>query len=231
MRRTQPRCIYSTEGTYDANVMNEKLEAIPEEKRERILAACIDEFAEYGYEKASTNRIVRAAGISKGLLFHYFGNKKNLFLYVLDHVVKTLIQLMKKYSASLPGELFERLGQTVSIKLRVAAEAPKLYRILYDAYVNVPADIKAEMTERYGQLFRDQREKFLLNIDASKLKDSVSPQIAVDLITDFLDGYYRRHMDEYKTLTPEQLLDEMDRIEDDVMQYLDIIKAGIYWED
>ena len=45
------------------------------EKQERILDAALKEFAEYGYENGSTNRIVKNCGISKGSLFTYFENK------------------------------------------------------------------------------------------------------------------------------------------------------------
>mgnify|MGYP001006429114 FL=1 len=60
---------------------------IDEQKRQRVIRASIEEFAK-GYEVASTNEIVRKAGISKGLLFHYFGNKKNLYMSVFREVVQ-----------------------------------------------------------------------------------------------------------------------------------------------
>ena len=88
--------------------MSERLESLPEDKRQKILQASLDEFAEHGYLNASTNRIVQAAGISKGLLFHYFGSKKKLFLYVLDHTIDHLIKKISAYSAPLSGEFFER---------------------------------------------------------------------------------------------------------------------------
>ena len=42
------------------------------EKQEKILEVAIREFADKGFEKSSTNEIVKGAGISKGILFHYF---------------------------------------------------------------------------------------------------------------------------------------------------------------
>ena len=50
--------------------MTENFEKIPLEERQRILEICIAEFAEKGYERASTNAIVRTAGIPKGTLFY-----------------------------------------------------------------------------------------------------------------------------------------------------------------
>ena len=54
------------------------------EKQEKIIEVAIKEFADKGFEKASTNEIVKEAGISKGILFHYL-KIKNLFLYVYDY--------------------------------------------------------------------------------------------------------------------------------------------------
>ena len=38
---------------------------LPEEKRETIINAAVEEFAEYGLENASTNRIVKTAALQK----------------------------------------------------------------------------------------------------------------------------------------------------------------------
>lgn len=208
---------------------NERLEALPQDKKKRIIDACLDEFARYGYKNASTNRIVKAAGISKGLLFHYFENKKKLFIYVLDHCISHLMVLMGKYKTSpVSGDLFEMLRQTAKVKLQVAIEEPQMYHILYDVYVNFPEDIKNELMERYGQAFSDYREQLMMCMDTSMLKQGVDAKIVVNLITDFLDGYYKRRLVYFKKLSPDQLLEEMDSLTDDVMKHLDIIKQSVY---
>ena len=51
---------------------------LEKEKQDRIIEAAIKEFAEYGYENGSTNRIVKECGISKGSLFKYFENKEDI---------------------------------------------------------------------------------------------------------------------------------------------------------
>ena len=211
--------------------MNERMEALPEDKRQKILQASLDEFAERGYMGASTNRIVQAAGISKGLLFHYFGSKKKLFLYVLDHTIRTLMEKMNRYSAPLTGDLFDTLGQYALIKMRIGIEEPQMYHILYDVYVNLPEEIKTELMERYGQLLSDQRKSFIMTMDASKLREGVTVETAATMITDFLDGYYQRNIEAYKKMTPDELLASMEDMKADVMQYLGIIKHGIYKDE
>ena len=211
--------------------MSEFLDALPENKRERILQASLDEFAEHGYLNASTNRIVRAAGISKGLLFHYFESKKKLFLFVLDHTIRHLMEKMTRYSAALTGDLFETLGQYALIKMQIGIEEPQMYHILYDVYVNLPEEIKEELMERYGRILSDQRKSFIMTMDATKLREGVTVEAAANLITDFLDGYYQRNIDVYKTMTPDELLHSMDDMKQEIMGYLNIIKRGIYKDE
>ncbi len=56
---------------------------LPMEKRETIMNAAIEEFAEYGLENASTNRIVKNSGIAKGSFYQYFEDKQDVFMHML----------------------------------------------------------------------------------------------------------------------------------------------------
>jgi AcrR family transcriptional regulator len=55
------------------------------------------------YARASTNTIVREAGISKGLLFRHFGSKKDLYLAALDHCLEVQVGYFKERKAPLPA--------------------------------------------------------------------------------------------------------------------------------
>ena len=211
--------------------MNERLESLPEEKRKNILNACLTEFAEHGYLNASTNRIVKAAGISKGLLFHYFENKKKLFLYVLDYTINQLMQKMSTYSVTLSGDFFEQIGQYALIKMRIGIEEPEMYHILYDVYGNLPKEIKDELMQRYGQILSDSRKDFIMTMDNTRLREGITAETAVNLIIDFLDGYYQRNIELFKTKTPDELLAYINDMLDDIMGYLNIIKRGLYKDE
>lgn len=208
--------------------LKEKLKALPDDKRQKILAASIAEFAEHGYENASTNRIVVAAGISKGLLFHYFGSKKRLFLFVLGHIINILMAKMNTYSAGLTGDLFATMGEIALIKTRISIEEPEMYRILFDVFLNLPRDIKKELTQIYGGILSDQRKAFTLKIDPAKLRDGITPEIAANLIADFLDGYYQRNLELFKKYTPEEFIRMFSDIREDLMRYMEIIRRAVY---
>jgi AcrR family transcriptional regulator len=62
--------------------------------RERILSAAEELFAEHGYDRTSTARLARAAGVPQGLIFYHFGTKQDLLLSLLrERAGSTLAEL------------------------------------------------------------------------------------------------------------------------------------------
>jgi AcrR family transcriptional regulator len=68
---------------------------LPEEKREKIFNAAVDEFAEYGLENASTNRIVKNSGIAKGSFYQYFEDKQDVFMHMIDVIEHKEMEFFK----------------------------------------------------------------------------------------------------------------------------------------
>lgn len=58
--------------------------------RARILHAAIAEFAERGLSGARIDSIAQRAGANMRMLYHYYGSKESLYLYVLEHVYEDL---------------------------------------------------------------------------------------------------------------------------------------------
>ena len=56
---------------------------LPEEKRQRIIDASIAEFAGVPYARATLDKIVKVAGISKGSMYQFFANKAYLYFWIL----------------------------------------------------------------------------------------------------------------------------------------------------
>ena len=54
----------------------------PAQQQQAIVQAALDEFAAHGFHDASLNRVIDAAGISKGSMYYYFDGKEDLYAYV-----------------------------------------------------------------------------------------------------------------------------------------------------
>src|SRR3954447_7937116 len=57
-----------------------------EQRREQILDAANDLFAERGYEAVSIEHIASSAGVTRGLVHHYFGGRKDVYLGLLERI-------------------------------------------------------------------------------------------------------------------------------------------------
>jgi TetR/AcrR family transcriptional regulator len=60
----------------------------PEGTRARVLEASLKEFSEFGLAGARVDRIARRAGVNKRMLYHYFGDKEQLFREILRRKVR-----------------------------------------------------------------------------------------------------------------------------------------------
>lgn len=54
-----------------------------DERKKQLLQVALDVFIEKGYYGTSTREIARRAGVSSGLLFHYFSNKESIYLELI----------------------------------------------------------------------------------------------------------------------------------------------------
>ena len=71
--------------------MNDKFFELKQAKQDRMINAALKIFALSGYRHASTDDIVREAGISKGLLFHYFGSKIGLYSFLFEYSARFML--------------------------------------------------------------------------------------------------------------------------------------------
>lgn len=65
---------------------------LSDERREELLRAGVELFSARSYDEVSIDEIAGAVGISRGLLYHYFGGKQEFLLAVLQHMADELFQ-------------------------------------------------------------------------------------------------------------------------------------------
>ena len=166
--------------------MDDIIKNIDPEKRDRIINAAIEEFASAPYEKASTNNIVKNAGISKGLLFHYFGSKKDLYEVLIRFVIHTLRDaIVEKINWEEP-DLFERLKQGTIVKLEVSRIYPHTFEFMKNVVIHKKADNMDSLFEMYKSygLYLEQMYKdfYTRNVDYSKFRDPSTIEEAINIV-------------------------------------------------
>jgi AcrR family transcriptional regulator len=81
-------------------------------RRDELLDAAMVEFAEHGFEGASTEDIARRAGISQPYLFRLFGTKKELFKASVARCLREALELFQRAAEGKRGkEALEAIGQ------------------------------------------------------------------------------------------------------------------------
>ena len=97
--------------------------------RDALIEAAIEEFASVGYGKASINRILERAGMSKGQFYHHFPTKQALYLGLVELMIdRKRAFLTTATLAGGDGDFFDRLRTQLHIGLAFARADPQLER-------------------------------------------------------------------------------------------------------
>ena len=87
----------------------DQFEQIRKESKSKILEAALKLFGTQGYQNTSISEIMKLAGVSKGLMYHYFSNKEDLVKQLLLDVFKETDKLLFVASNATPSEAFENM--------------------------------------------------------------------------------------------------------------------------
>ncbi len=109
----------------------------------------MQEFSEYGFKNASTNRIVKRARISKGSLFKYFTSKENLFYYILHEVMIKLTSELNK--TSLPKDIIDRIDSILDFGFDFYEKNPDLYRFMISITSRDNQEILQKVMSKFNQ--------------------------------------------------------------------------------
>jgi AcrR family transcriptional regulator len=100
------------------------------ERRQVILAAALEAFAERGFDEVTLDEVATRAGVSKALIYEHFASKRELTRALLDTYVHELLgRLAEAIATAEPGE--ERMRTGVDAVLRFVEERPGAWRMLF----------------------------------------------------------------------------------------------------
>lgn len=203
------------------------LHPIPGDKQTAVLAAAVQEFAAFGYASASTNRIVEAAHISKGLLFYYFGDKKGLYLYAVTTCIGELTRRFDERLGPMASpDVFERLKQYALAKWSLVEEDPSVFQFLQEAMFDPPAELRDALTECTAESTAMAYQRLFQGIDPAAFRPGVTVEQAMRLLSWTFDGLGRQ----YAGLLRQRPLD-LDRIRElitaDMNTYAALLRYGI----
>ena len=103
----------------------------PSKNRDKLLAAARRLFAERGYAETGTEDIVRAAGVTRGALYHQFADKRDLFRALLEEMLPEIGQrLFEETMAQITHDREDlQVGCRVLLGIYTDAEVRRLFLI------------------------------------------------------------------------------------------------------
>ncbi|OXT07381.1 transcriptional regulator [Thermoanaerobacterium thermosaccharolyticum] len=201
----------------------DKLLTLPLEKRKKIIDAAMTCFAISGYKKTSINDIANTAKVSKALIFHYFGSKKALYLYLLELCGNIFLnEINEKFDSNIT-DFFDRIKHVTEIEISILKKYPAMPSFLKSAYFEnddeVKDDIKAIL---FNEELENLRNKIALGVDTSKFKDDIDPKMIMKIFTLLTDGYLSK--------LPANEID-LDVLCHEFYGYIDLFKKNFYKEE
>ena len=168
--------------------MNKKFFELPLEKQERIIKAAYIVFAHDNYKIASVSKIADAGGISKSLLFHYFQNKKDLYLYLWENINRISNEIELKYYYKETSDFFEAMTQKVLARCEFMRTAPDEYLFSLRALFAENPEIREAIGKSYDKTYEDAAERMLGDLDLSVFR----PGVDVRMLLEEIDSYLMR---------------------------------------
>ncbi len=177
--------------------------------RQRILEAALREFSAKGYAAASLNTICAENEISKGIIYHYFADKDELYLLCVAECFDALTAYLTQALDSISGSVEQRLGGYFDARLRFFAENPLYLGIFTDAALNPPTQLISKIMGIRGSF--DQLNISVLTglLDSATLRNGITVSAVVDDFRMYMDYFNLRFKGMLAGIhSPEQTLRE-----------------------
>lgn len=199
--------------------------AAGDKKRKCILDAAMAEFSQ-GYANASTDAIVKGAGVSKGLLFHYFGNKKGLFLQAYNYAIQTVMEEFYGLINLEQKDILERWKQIALLKMDLMQKHPAIFTFIAHASFPDSKEVQDEIAKRREDFTNEAYPKLFYDIDRSLFRDDIDADTAIEVIIYTIEGYAQSEADPKKTA--EDYYGEYGRYLEELDRFIALFRNSFY---
>lgn len=153
--------------------MNEKFFKLPEEKQQKIINAGYRVFSQNSYRKSPMSEIAAEAGISKSLLFHYFRNKRELYLFLWEHCAEVTIQYLTEYGCYEQTDLFDMLYRGMQVKIRLMRLYPYMGNFAVKVFYEQDPEVCPAIQTSYEKFKGIKANSTLSNLDPKQFKEGI----------------------------------------------------------
>lgn len=175
--------------------MDTPFSRLPAARRERIVKAALEVFGRNDYKRASTDEIAARAGISKGLLFYYFRNKRSLYLYLLRHMYRLVERHVREnQEMGKIDDFFALMDTGVEQKLGLFQATPWVLDFAVRAWYCSDREVAPAVRSWLNRVREELFDTWFTGIDTSKFRPGVEPQRVLDMLVYLTDGYLHQRL-------------------------------------
>lgn len=190
--------------------MNDKFFELPIDKQQDIINAALEVFAKNEYKHAITDDIAAKAGISKGLLFYYFHNKKSLYTYLFEYTRDFLEQEIINKDYVQFEDFFELLAYVASMKYRIFMKNPYLLEFSEKVIMKSDEEAGSEIRKQISDYTNIGLMKFFEHIDYTKFREGTDPIKIMRMLIWMAQGYLMEQTQAGKKLNLDEIMKEFE---------------------
>jgi TetR/AcrR family transcriptional regulator len=165
---------------------------LPEEKRQAFLSAAIDEFAENDYQSVSISRLLANLGIAKGSFYQYFEDKRDLYFFLIDFVMKERMDFIQKQSGNeKETDFLQYIQELLEIGIRFDFAYPKHGQLIYRT-LNGNGSMQNESVGQFKASLLDyQREIIALGVSMGIIDPDLDPELMARFLNAIMADFGR----------------------------------------
>lgn len=193
--------------------------------RQRILEAALEEFSHRGYEAASLSNVCAEKGISKGIIYHHFKDKEELYLLCVERCFAQISAYLREAAGKLSGTAEEKLAAYFDARLRFFALQPVYLGIFAEAAFNPPPALEEEIARRRQGFDRLNADVLTGVLGGAPLRAGLRAEAVVEDFRMYMDYFHLRFRTAFRSgRSMDEILTEHEK---KCRRQLDILLHGV----
>lgn len=168
---------------------------LPDDRRNLIIQAAIEEFSKAGYDTASINQICKRSNIAKGSFYQYFEDKMDLYVYIMDLAIREKIDFFSDVLVEFYNLTLLEQFRLLFIKGVEFAKKHPQYAALGEQFTNERNESARTAVFEEGE--KQSETLFVQMIDNAKAKGEIDGKVdslALSLLLQCLNKAVNRYM-------------------------------------
>lgn len=192
--------------------------------KEKILQAAITEFSASGYDKVTMENICTRHGISKGMMYHYYSGKDDLFLLCVQNMYQMMQQYLEENMAELEKkDALHALKEFWMLRESFFGEHPPFKNIFENALLRTPPHLFEKIEEIRGPIEALNRQFLHRTIGKIELRENLKKE-NVSIYLEAMESVFWKLVEQYRR---EQRISDVHSMMEAAGELWDMVLLGV----